>query len=144
MTAGGGREGFTRKVARDRGPTASAWELRVQLWTERSLSLETAYLGALSTQLVTTTLETNLRANLRPGWWQPFAVLGVGWRRHDARTTKEEDNTIEFPLGLGLQVSEGAWRADARFTYRLTEGFELIGDTSLDTWAVTVRVGRAL
>jgi hypothetical protein len=144
VTAGGGREGFTRQAARDRAPTASAWELRVQLWTEHSLSLETAYLGAVSTELVSTTLESNLRANLRPGWWQPFAVLGFGWRRYDARTVDAKDNTVEVPLGLGLQVSDGAWRADARFTYRITESYELIGGTSLDTWAVTVRVGRAL
>ena len=144
MTAGGGREGFTRQVARDRAPTASSWELRVQLWTERSLSLETAYLGGSSKELLSTTVESNLRANLRPGWWQPFAVLGLGWRRYDGRTVDAKDNTIVFPLGIGLQVSDGPWRADARFTYRLSESFELIGNTSLDTWAVTVRVGRAL
>jgi hypothetical protein len=174
LSVGGGVETIASDRMQQATDAGAMWDVRYVLGTRSPVALEAAYVGSTQTinsvlgdrdtaRLMGTGLEGNLRLNILPlEDFTPYAFGGLGWKRYDVTgadfTTADtgiadEDTLLEVPMGAGLSFREGGFVADARFTYRLAAGEDLVIEddvddpidterqASLDNWGVGARVG---
>lgn len=175
VSVGGGVHNFTEGQMQDTTDIGGVWDVRGVIGTRTPIALEAAYVGTAqgidarfgeetTATLVGTGLEGALRVNLIPlEMVTPYAFAGLGWKRYDVagadfRTADtgiaDEDTLLEVPLGGGLSYRYAGFIADARFTYRIAAGEDLVlssedpedprdqGDAvGLDNWSASARVG---
>jgi hypothetical protein len=171
-TLGGGVVGFTEETMRDTTSSVGGlWDLRVTIGSHIPLGLDISYLGSAtnvdglptgeSGTLIGTTLEGALRFNMLPHYaWNPYIFAGVGWQRYDVTEANvslsdagmnDQDDLLEFPMGLGLAYRMGGLVADLRGTFRATTDEDLVlenptSPTSddfarLHTWQASAAIG---
>jgi hypothetical protein len=175
ISAGGGVENFTSDRMQSSTDPGAMWDVRFVLGTRSPVALEGAYVGTTqnidsvfgernSARLMGTALESDIRLNLLPmEAFTPYAFGGLGWKRYDVTgadfTTadtgiRDSDSLIEVPMGAGVSYRDRGFVADARFTYRMAAGEDLViandsrdpvdleGDAAgMDNWAVGARIG---
>ncbi len=171
VAIGLGVEDFTGETMRDTTDTCGSWDARAILGTRSYLGFEAGYLGTATgvyaplggedAVLVSTTVEALARANfIARGAFQPYAVIGAGWRRFDVAQEdfstssagmNDTDDELVIPMGAGLAYRYGSLLADARFTFRvateeslvLEDGAAATSDdyAPMHTWGVTTRIG---
>jgi opacity protein-like surface antigen len=171
LSVGGGVANFTSSEMRANTDLAGVWDVRALIGSRSPIALEAAYVGSAqaidarfgeenTATLIGTGLEGNVRVNLIPfEMLTPYAFAGLGYKRYDVsgadfRTADtgiaDNDTLLEVPLGAGLAYRARGFLADARFTYRMAMGEDLVipgdfeGDrdaAGLDTWGVTARLG---
>ncbi len=152
-------------------PVCFLADARVILGTRSYLGFEAGYLGTATgvyaplggedAVLVSSTVEALARANfIARGAFQPYAVIGAGWRRFDVAQEdfstasagmNDTDDELVIPMGAGLAYRYGSLLADARFTFRvateeslvLEDGAAATSDdyAPMHTWGVTTRIG---
>lgn len=174
ISAGGGVENFTSDRMQSATDPGGMWDLRLVLGTRSPVALEGAYVGTAqsinsvfgdqnSARLIGTGLEGDVRLNLFPMEdFTPYAFGGLGWKRYDVTGAdfktadtgiSDSDSLLEVPLGAGLAWRDYGFVADARFTYRMAVGEDLViandsrnpvdtGDAAgMDNWTVGARIG---
>lgn len=177
VSVGAGVADFADRDMRATTDTGGMWDLRVVVGTRTPIALEGAYVGTAqsidsrfsdqhSATLIGTGVEGALRVNLIPfEQFTPYALAGLGYKRYDVRGqdfrtadtgVADEDTLLEVPLGAGLSYRYEGFIADARFTYRIAAGEDLVisqdgiddvdvetdpDALGLDNWAATARVG---
>lgn len=174
MSLGGGVESFASDEMQANTDPGATWDVRGVFGTRTPIALEAAYVGSSqsidavfgersSARLMGTGLEGALRLNILPlEDFTPFAFGGLGWKRYDVTgadfTTadtgiRDEDTLLEVPMGGGLAYRDNGFVVDARFTYRLAAGEDLVISNSdsdpldtdrhanMDNWSVGARVG---
>jgi hypothetical protein len=167
---GAGVGDFATAGLRDITGRATTWEARFLYGTRRTLGFEAAYAGSAqsahapgmdpSSAVVSNGLEVDLRFNALPGPWQPYAFLGLGWRRYEIWsiddvfvTEKDHDDVVEVPLGAGVACRFGSLVLDVRGAFRLAQREEPMSSMSgpatggarrLDTIGLTAHVGWEL
>jgi len=173
VTVGGGVSDFMEEDMRNTTDTGGMWELRMIAGTRSLIALEAAYVGTAqaidarfgpdtTATLVGTGLEGAIRVNVLPMQdFTPYAFGGVGWKRYDVTgedfTTsdvgiQDEDNQVEIPFGAGLAYRYEGFLADARFTYRVATGEDMVLEATtptstnedalnMDNWQASARLG---
>lgn len=168
ISVGGGVEDFTGEDMRDTSDPGGLWDIRAVVGTRSYLGFEAGYvgtaaavdapLGGETATLLGTTVEALARTNFLPdSAIQPYAFLGAAWRRYDVQgedfTTSDSgmadtDDLFQIPVGAGLGYRYSNIIADARFTFRLATGEDLVVQDEADdefaamhTWGVSGRVG---
>jgi len=174
LSAGGGVESFSHQQMRNETSPAGLWDLRAVVGTRSPIAVEGAYTGTAQRidavignqtgTLVGTGLSGDLRVNLMPmEMVTPYAFGGLGWKRYDVTnanfTTADtgvasSDDLLEIPLGGGLSLRDRGVTADARFTYSVATGQNLVinnngdqpvstdrGSANMDNWSVSARIG---
>jgi hypothetical protein len=150
------------------GP-AAMWEIRFTYGTERSIGLEAAYVGTAQSldaarmgddaAIVSNGAEANVRFNALTDAWQPYAIIGIGWRRYELMsmddifmTQEDQDDVLVLPIGVGVAYRIDGVVLDLRGSFRLTEGEDPIdgmsgpeakGARRLDTVDLAAHVGWA-
>ena len=168
LSVGGGVTGFTDSQMRDTADVGGLWDVRVGILTNKWIGAEIAYLGGLqsidalgldtSAQLLSTTIEGDLRANLTQGRWnyQPYLFAGVAWRRYsltnadvNLSSVEDQDDVMEIPLGVGIGFRMSGFLVDVRGSFRPTTGADLVptGDgednEAMHSWQAAARLGYA-
>jgi hypothetical protein len=160
FSVGGGVQNFTTDEATDVTGTAGTWEARVIAGTRRLIAIEAAYIGsaqsvdAIGLDSDAVLLGTGLEGDVRVNWnnstaWQPYALIGAGWKRYDVTNADfntsaiaDDDNLLEIPMGIGVAYRFAPLVLDVRGVFRPAVGNDLIaGDTSLHNWSATARAG---
>jgi len=176
VVLGGGVQDFTNSDMRSTTTPGGNWDVRAMVGTRSPIAIEAAYIGsaqgiesrfgtAVSATLIGTGLEADLRVNLIPFEnITPFGFAGLGWKRYDVRgedfTTadtgiRDDDQLLEIPLGAGVGYRYAGLSVDARFTYRVAAGEDLVvaadvnnpdvdtnaGSLGMDTWGVGANLG---
>jgi hypothetical protein len=175
LSAGGGVSTFAGDRMQSNTDAGAMWDVRYVMGTRSPIALEAAYVGTTqgidsifgdgpSAALIGTGLEADLRLNLLPMEdFTPFAFGGLGWKRYDVsgadfRTAdtgiRDSDTLLEVPMGVGMAFREQGFVLDARFTYRMAAGEDLViadnendpidvdgNAAGMDNWAVGARVG---
>jgi hypothetical protein len=175
ISAGGGVENFTGDRMQSATDPGAMWDVRFVLGTRSPVALEGAYVGSTqnidsvfgernTARLMGNGAEADVRLNAFPMEdFTPYAFAGLGWTRYDVTgadfTTadtgiNDSDSLIEVPMGAGLAYRDNGFIADARFTYRMAAGEDLViandsrdpvtADSTaagMDTWAVGARIG---
>jgi len=163
VALGGGIMNFSGSTARAMTGVAGSWNLRLAMGTRTLFGLEAAYLGSAqginatgldpNATLLGNGAEAVLRLNapvpFERGMVTPFLLGGIGWTHlsvvndtFNNSVVSESDNVGLIPVGAGLAVSYAGFVADARFTYRFAFDNELLGNSSLNTWALTANIGH--
>lgn len=168
---GAGLTGFTDQTMRDTvsSDVGGLWNLRVTIGSHTPLGLDIGYIGTAadidalagtqSGTLIGTTLEGALRYNMLPhNDWNPYAFAGIGWQRYDISGgdfrlsdsgINESDNSVVFPMGLGLAYRDrGGLVLDVHGTFRANTNqglvLENIGGTTyapMHNWEASGAVG---
>lgn len=168
VAVGGGVEDFTGEDMRDTTDPAGLWDIRAIVGTRSYIGFEAGYVGTASmvtaplggedATLLGTTLEALARTNFLPDSdIQPYAFLGAAWRRYDVQgeefTTSasgmdDRDDLLLIPVGAGVGYRYMNVVADARFTFRLATGEDLVVQDEandefapMHTWGASARVG---
>lgn len=144
---GGGVTGFTDKTMRNTTSTVGGlWDLRVTLGSHVPLAVDLGYVGSAtninglfggrSGTLLGTTAEGALRFNMLPHFaFNPYVFGGVGWQHYNVTGTNvtlsdsginENDNLLEFPVGLGMGYRANGFVVDVRGTYRIVRDQDLV------------------
>jgi outer membrane protein OmpA-like peptidoglycan-associated protein len=135
LTVGGGVTGFIDDEMRSFTETAGSWEGRLTLGTRQRLAIEASYLGSVQSVetlgldedavLISNGVGGALRLNALTGNAQPYVIAGAAWRRYDVvnddfntSSMNDDDNVLETPVGLGLNLRYGRLILDARGVYR--------------------------
>jgi opacity protein-like surface antigen len=166
---GGGLSGFIDADMRNYANLGGQWEARVVAGTREMIGAEVAYTGTTSNvdalglddsaRLLATGLEASGRIHFMNTEWQPYALIGVGWRRYDLTNTdqntsnlKDTDNVVEIPLGIGVSYRYRGLVVDGRFVARPSFDNDLVQTASiaddddsaavdLHNWGLTVMGG---
>lgn len=161
---GGGIIGFSDEDARVFTDIGGSWEARFMLGTRQMLAAEVAYTGAAhaidalgldsDALLISTGLEGLARFNFSTREWQPYILVGLGWRRYDVANSdvntsvvNDSDNLLEIPLGGGIAYRYRGMVLDLRFTFRtaadsdLVDSGQIVGNAELHTWETSLKVG---
>jgi hypothetical protein len=150
ISAGGGITGFTDSSLRDTTNDGGNWDVRATFGTRTSIAVEGSYLGsaqgidALNLDqdaiLLGNGVQGNLRLNAMPRFpVQPFAFGGVAWRRYtltnvatNMSTLSDDDDVLEFPVGVGVAYRYRGFLLDARSEIRFATGEDLVPDLDGD------------
>jgi hypothetical protein len=155
---GGGVIQFVDAGANEMAPLGGSWTARFVFGTRTNLAGELAYLGSAQpidalgvddkAYLLSNGLEAAFRLNALTGAWQPYATVGVAWRRFDIQNTERNtsslastDNVTELPIGAGLAYRNSGFVADVRVELRPNLNTALIADTNLTSWQAGARLG---
>jgi hypothetical protein len=160
---GGGVVGFTEKNLTDMTDPGGSWTARVTFGTRMYVAAELAYVGTAqnietfgmdpSAALISNGVEGAVRLNLvDEGIWQPYAFVGLAWRRYNlvnedfnTSSVEDEDDVGEVPFGAGLAFRYSGFVADARFEFRPAFNSDLLAlggnDTQLHAWSANGRIG---
>jgi hypothetical protein len=168
VSMGGGVTEFSGETLDDVTDLGGAWDVRVEVGTRRTISLEAAYVGTAQEiealglggdpTLNSNGLEAAARfnlgniANAEIGGVQidPFVAGGLGFAYYNIQgdsfnssSVNDDDNVLTVPLTAGVAAGYDRFFADARFTWRETFDEDLVqgGGSSLDNWALTGRLG---
>lgn len=169
-TLGAGVTGFTNQTMRDTvtSGVGGLWNLHVTIGSHTPLGIDLGYIGTVaeinalsrtqSGTLIGTTMEGALRYNILPhNAWTPYAFVGVGWQRYDISGgdfrlsdsgINESDNSVVFPLGLGVAYRDrNGLVLDLHGTFRANTNPGLVlenGGTDyapMHTWEAGAAVG---
>jgi hypothetical protein len=167
VSLGGGVAGFTGDDVRDATDDGGAWGVRVAYGLRSAIGIEAEYIGsaqgidALGLEsdavLVGNGLQAAARVNLLDYNVQPFVFGGVAWRRYtladegiNTSDVADDDDVLEFPLGVGVAWKYRGFMLDARGEFRLATEEDLIPDpdnpddtASLHRYGVTANIGYA-
>jgi len=162
-----GASEFIDGAVSDAAETGMTWDVRV-LWGSRArIGVEAAYIGSnyeltgdqgATTNLWGNGIETSIRMNLMrvddtipdSQTWQPYLLGGVAWKNYqvsddiEGLNLRTTDDTLEVPVAAGLSFFfPNNLMVDARAAYRLAFASNLVreGDSNLDNWNVTGRIG---
>lgn len=156
---GGGIRTFMNNEAIDTSPLGAMWTARFIYGTRSYFGVEGAYEGSYqavanglgvdnSAVLLSNAGEGLLRGNLFTGAWQPYLVVGFGYRRYSLQnegvntsSIKGSDDVPEIPVGIGLAYRTGGLVIDLRGMYRTALDQELIPEVNLNTLNVGLKVG---
>jgi hypothetical protein len=167
---GGGVVGYTDQTMRGAMTTnvGGLWDLRLTLGSHTPIGFEAVYTGtafdinaltgAQTGTVVGNSFEGALRYNILPHYsWNPYAFAGVGWQRYDLTggtfTTSDsgfsdKDNSVVFPMGLGVAYRSAGLVLDLRGTFRANANSELMltgpsstSFASLHTWSAGGAIG---
>ena len=167
---GAGVSEFGADGLRDITGPATMWEVRFAYVTERSLAFEAAYVGTAQSieaagmgqnaAVLSNGAEVNIRFNAFTDAWQPYAFIGVGWKRYQLMSVddifvneEDQDDVLVLPLGAGVAYRIGRVVLDLRGSFRIAEGEDpmprmLVSEPKaarrLDTFDLAVHVGWAL
>ena len=165
VSLGGGVEGFTGDTMRSTTDPGGGWNVRLGVGLKSPLSLEAAYIGSAQNidalgltgdaLLVGNGAQANARLNLTGGMAvQPFIFGGAAWKRYqimneDANTSAliDDDDLVEFPLGIGIGGRFSGLNLDLRGEYRIATDADLISrtnpDARMDRFGVNASIGMA-
>lgn len=169
VTAGGGVANFFDNDTRDVTDVAGTWEARLTIGTRSPIAVEAAYIGSAQNMdvlgldndayLLGTSLEGDARLNFTRTAIQPYVFGGIGWTQYnienaDFNTSSidDQENMGHIPFGAGIGYQMGGLVLDLRGTVRAAfndtltdegapEPVGVNGETDLDTWNVSGRVG---
>lgn len=169
FSLGGGVEGFTDDDMRDFTNVGGNWTARIVLGTRSPIAFEATYFGSAQSidalglpgdaVLVSNGVGGALRVNATTNVpVQPFIFGGLAWAHYNVTRSSQNfsdirnnDNVLEFPVGLGVA---GYWQGltlDVRGEVRFAVDEDLVpkfGSTradddfaSMHRWGVTATVG---
>lgn len=164
ISVGGGFLGFADKDMRDFASLGGGWDARFVLGTRRSYAVEAAYTGGANrldalglddnATLLSTGFEVLARANFADAAWQPYVVVGLGWRHYsivnsDTNTSSvgEGEDIGEVPLGGGMAYRRKGFVIDARALFRAAFNDELVEgrvgreEARLHSWQTQLTAG---
>jgi hypothetical protein len=162
VSLGGGLMNFMNGAARGLTNVGGSWALRLGIGTRSVLGVEAAYIGTAQglnaegldpdAVLVGNGVEGALRLNIPiatyHGMVEPFGLAGIGWNQFDVvnddfnnSIVRERDRLWTVPLGAGLAYSYRGVMFDARYTYRLAYGDEMLGGADMRNWIVSANLG---
>ena len=169
LQVGGGVSGFTDSTMRNtlQNNVAGLWDARLSIGTHVPLGIDVSYVGtagslntangANNATLIGTAVEGALRWNILPHFaWDPYVFAGAGWQNYElsgmtigtVNGIRTSDNTIEFPMGVGMSFrDDSGWLVDLRGTFRWEPDSKLIfeptngGFASAHQWAATGSLG---
>ena len=165
VSLGGGVEGFTGETMRSTTDPGGGWNVRLGVGLKSPLALEAAYIGSAQeidalglsgdALLVGNGAQANARLNLTGGMAvQPFVFGGAAWKRYqimneDANTSDliDDDDLVEFPVGLGIGGRYRGLNLDLRGEYRIATDADLLRrtdpDARMDRFGVNASIGMA-
>jgi hypothetical protein len=155
---GGGVGDFTDPDLTRISSVAGTWTARLTLGTRTIIGGEVAYLGTAQTLdtlglsdkafLLSNGVEGLLRVNFMEGTWQPYALVGVAWRRFSVQNSSsntssvaDNDDIAEIPMAVGVAYRYQQLIVDARADFRPSLLNDLVPNTVLTNWQLGARVG---
>lgn len=167
LQIGGGVSSFTAPDTLSATGVGGYWDARLVLGVRSPIGLEMGYVGTAydinafgldsTALLVGHGAEAALRINIPVVNGEtlvaPFFFGGIGWNHYNIVNTQfrngnahAQEDVMTWPVGAGMVFAYRHFLFDARFTYRFSEGSELIrtgmGDAmSLNHWTAGAHIG---
>jgi hypothetical protein len=141
LTGGFGAEGFLGGAMRDLAGIGPAWNVRVGWGNSQSVTVEAGYAGSRQPvhsmdngALTAHGAHGMLRVNIVPELVvEPFFFVGAGWSRYTVSGTPanvelatRQDNTLEFPFGIGVAYGYRGFSLDLRVGVRVIAAPDLV------------------
>lgn len=165
VSLGGGVEGFTGDTLRNTTDPGGGWNVRLIAGLKSPLALEASYIGSAqnidalglsgNALLVGNGAQAAARLNLTGGMRvQPFVFGGAAWKHYqimnESSNTSDlvnNDNVVEFPLGVGFGGRYRGLLLDLRGEYRIATQADLVSRTSpdarMDRFGVNASIGAS-
>jgi Outer membrane protein beta-barrel domain len=166
ILAGGGVTDFTQETTRNETGVGGSWDVRAMVGTRCRFGFELSYINGAnaikglglsdSSKLVRNGIEGALRLQAplyqQKTLLEPYIFGGLGWNAYRvtnvdpdlASVTKNGDNTVAVPLGVGFMVGYRGFVADLRYTVRPTYQQTLLagqGANGLTNWDAGAMIG---
>lgn len=155
---GGGVVGFMTPAANAVTQTGGSWTARLAIGTRSHIGAEAAYVASAQgmdtlgvadrAYLMSNGAEGNLRLNALTGALQPYATVGVAWRRYSVMNSSFNTSDVrdtadvgEIPVGLGLAYRYRGFVGDLRLSLRNSFRSALISNATLSAWDAGARIG---